>query len=473
MGFFKSIFKENKGSGNQDIILTKSKIVRGFKCERSLWLLEHKPELRQVPNEGTLERGTEIGKLAQQYFPGGELVVPNGSVPSHKTADKTLDLIQRGVKTLYEATFIYDGILVAVDILQKEKDGWHIYEVKSSTEVEEYHILDASTQFYVVSKCLDEVLAAHIIHINNKYVRKGKIDVKKLFKCEDVTKEVRNKQQDIVDAAGKFKTLIASGHEPSSCQKCCKKWYDCDFLEYCFPSPAHTVSRKKTVDEDKVRKFVGQFEYPVAHLDFESIQPVVPLWDNSRPYQQIPFQYSIHLQREPDSKYEHFEYLAVSDIAIDPREALIKQLIDNLKDAETVFAYNCAFERSRIKEMAEDFPKYSSQLMKISKKIFELGEPFSKGYYQFDDLDKGIWGPQRKWSIKQILPRINPDLSYDKLDEVHNGTQAQDIFMELYDKNNPKNTPQRIEKTRKNMLAYCGQDTSSMVDIWEELKKYL
>lgn len=446
-------------------MLSKSKYTRGINCHKSLWLYVHKKD-EQVISESTqrvFSRGTDVGILAQSFFPNGVMAV-EGDYPNFEAARKTQELIENGIETIYEATFIYDNTLVAVDILHKENGKWSLYEVKSTNSAKNVHIKDVAVQYYVARGSGIDVSDAYVMHFNRDYVRKGDIDVKGLFLPESITDEVILLQNEIRLQIPVLLEII-NGDEPIvEMGDQCTSPYHCDFYEYCvalLPKQKEDIielSSNPEVMVKELRKFVEEINYPICHLDFETIMPGVPMFDNSRPYQQIPFQYSIHYQKEKNGEIIHKSYLAESNIKIDPRIKLIKQMIEDTKGAKTIFVYNIAFERTRINEMIRDFPEYKNDLQQINERMIDLIIPFRKHFYRTETM-MGLS------SIKKVLPAICPELSYDNL-EIGNGMAASNAFLDLYYCEDNS----EITKVRDNLLKYCHLDTLAMVKIFEVLE---
>ena len=214
-------------------------------------------------------------------------------------------------------------------------------------------------------------------------------------------------------------------------------------------------SGKGVIDRVTVREFMRGLSYPLAYLDFETINPAIPLFDNSRPYQQITFQYSLHWQQQPGGELTHKEFLAETDG--DPRIPFIEQLISDLKGSGDIVVYNKAFEETRLKEIARDFPEYAPAIEKILERIVDLMVIFSSKDYYTPEM-KG------SYSIKKVLPALVPGFGYDGLDIAEGGT-ASNAFASLY----KEKDPERIAKVRTDLLAYCKMDTLAMVKIMEVL----
>lgn len=446
------------------MMLSKSKYVRGANCPKSLWLYVHKKDQQVISDSAQLvfSRGTDVGVLAQAYFPNGVLAVQE-DYPCVESANRTKAFIEQGIETIYEATFIYDNTLVAVDILHKENGKWSIYEVKSTNSTKPQHILDVAVQYYVVSGCGVDVGNAYLMHFNRDYVRRGEINVNELFISDNILHEVIQKQTEVKVNIPILLSML-EGQEPTvEMGSYCHNPYECDFQEYCkaFLPKVEPVelSNLPVVNEAEVKRFVNSIEYPVCHLDFETIMPGVPLFNESRPYQQIPFQYSLHIQENKGGEIIHKEYLAPSNQNIDPRLGLIQNMISETGTAKTILVYNIAFERTRIKELMRDFPEFEKELQSINDRLMDLIIPFRKKFYRTETMEGSS-------SIKKVLPALCPDLSYSVL-EIGNGMDASNAFLDLYFSNDEE----YINEVRQHLLKYCHLDTLAMVKILEVLEK--
>ncbi len=446
-------------------MLSKSRFTRGLNCKKSLWLYKHKRDEQFISDatQAVFARGTSVGELAQTYFPGGIMAV-RGELPGYDSFEFTKQLINQGVETIYEATFIFEDTLVAVDILHKQNGKWYLYEVKSTNSAKPEHNKDVAVQYYVASGCGIKIEHAYVMHFDRSYVIRGELDVKKLFIPTEITNEVLLLQPLVKETIPQLLELL-KGEEPDvEMGNHCKKPYHCDFYEYCaailpdVKGDSSPMSDIPEIQHDNVASFLSSLEYPLCHLDFETIMPGVPMFNESRPYQQVCFQYSVHYQHYPDGEIVHSAYLAPSDIHTDPREGLIQQLIRDTDGAKTILVYNQAFEQTRIKEMIRDFPQYASELKLISEKLADLMIPFRKKDYSTESMEG-------RYSIKVVLPVLCPDVSYDNL-EIGDGMTASNTFLDLYfieDK-------ELVYIKRQALLEYCHLDTLAMVKILGVLK---
>lgn len=446
-------------------MLSKSKYTRGINCQKSLWLYVHKNDERIVSesSQAVMTQGTSVGELACQYFPGGKMAMLE-DYPNFESAKRTKEFIEQGVETIYEATFIYDNTLVAVDILHKHNGKWSMYEVKSTNSVKDYQVKDVAVQYYVLKGSGLELEDAYLMHLNRDYVRRGELDITKLFLPESLLTQILPMQQSVASNLQLLREMIEKEEPVIEMGGQCSSPYECDFKSYCtklipvVEQEVKVLSSVPEIKETEVKSFVKEVQYPLHHLDFETIMPAVPLFDESRPYQQIPFQYSLHCQETEGGEIKHFAYLAESNLTIDPRKALIEQMISDTKNAKTIFVYNIAFERTRIYEMIRDFPEYTNELQLIIGKLVDLIIPFRRKYYRTETMEG-------KYSIKKVLPVLCPELSYDDL-EIGDGMTASNSFLGLYFSDDTE----YIMATRENLLKYCHQDTLAMVKVFEVLQ---
>ena len=455
-----------------------------------------------------MEAGNEVGDLAMGLFGDYvEVTAYKGErLDLQKMIADTKSEMDKDTPVICEASFEFGGLYCAVDILCKEENGWAILEVKSSTKSDkEIYIADIAYQKYVLQNCGVNVTGSYLICIDNNYVLDGDLDINRLFKVTDVWDLVSQEEKNIRANLKIAEKTLRSETEPEiDISEHCKKPYDCGYWKYCsrhIPSPSvfdlyrlqtskkfdyyrkgiityndlflsgvvtnekhlrqieFALTDKGTyVDKNGIQDFLDTLSYPLYFLDFETEQPVIPKYNGTKPYQQIPFQYSLHYIESEDGELKHKEFLAES--GSDPRRALAESLCKDIPMNVCVTAYNKAFECGRIKELADAFPDLAEHLLNIRDNAKDLLDPFQKGYY----YNKAMGG---SFSIKSILPAIFPDdpaLDYHNLDGVHNGSEAMSLFPKIKDM-----PPEEQEKARKNLLEYCKLDTFAMVKVWEEL----
>ncbi len=477
--------------------LSKSQYVRGIQCYKSLYLYKYHKALQDevsAAQQAIFASGTDVGVLAQQLFPRG-VEVPYEGLSISEQVQMTKDEIAKGTKTIYEASFEFDGLFVKVDILHQGEEGWELYEVKSATSVKSVNYHDVSFQHHVVSGAGIQLSKACLVHINNKYVRNGDIEVGKLFTVVDMTDDVIGMQRDLLITITGTRNMLDGDQPVINIGPHCSAPYDCDFHGHCWQHiPEDSVfdlrgrgvdkfalyqrgvidfkdiplnelngsqrfqvemhlSKGERVDMDGIREFLDSLWYPLCHFDFETFMSPVPLHDGMRPYQAIPFQYSLHIQREEGGPIEHYEFLAEPNV--DPRIDLIKAMLAQIPIDACVLAYNMAFEKTRIKEMSNDFPEYAEELRGIHDRIRDLIIPFRKRYaYR--------WQQRGSNSIKNVLPAFIPEMSYEDLEISHGG-----MAMDAYHLMCAERDPQKLESLRINLLNYCERDTEAMVKLYQ------
>jgi len=374
--------------------ISKSQYIRGLQCVKSLWLYKHKRDVltpADAYQQTIFSTGSKVGELACKLFPGG-MKIPFDGLSFEEKIDLTKKYINDGVETIYEATFVYHGVLVMVDILHKSSKGWEIFEVKSSTEVKDVYLQDASVQYYVLNGNGLDIHSVNIIYINNKYVRGTELEISKLFCFENVTDKVMELKENIPSHISHFEKTICSHSEPEiAIGKQCFNPYSCDCMSYCWAEvPEYSIfdisnikkekafelyhSGTKLIDDiadiesfsipqqvqilseirssdiinnEAISSFLAELTYPLYNLDFETFQQAIPEFEGSSPFKQIPFQYSIHIENT-DGTLEHLEFLA--EEGKDLREALAMKLVEDIPKDVTVLAYNMGFEKPSYKE---------------------------------------------------------------------------------------------------------------------------
>lgn len=442
--------------------------MRGLQCDKSLWLLKNKPELRELADkvEGRFEQGLSVGDLAQKLFPNGQLVSFNAN-NLKSMAQETRQLIESASTTIYEATFIANGVFASIDILHKDEAGWHIYEVKASTKVKGINIVDATSQYLTINDSLP-IKSVNIIHVNNQYIFDNTLNINDLFIIKDITEEVHETCTDLPGKINHLQGVIKVNKEPLiDIGPYCSNPYPCDFAKYCkkhLPKASvfnlYRMNTKKKyqhyyngvisyqqakehlklnttqklqvnshlnneviIDRQKIQNFIEKISYPISYFDFETFNEAIPRFNGQRPYQQMPFQYSLHIENA-EGEVEHKEFLA--DENNDPRLPLVEAMLNDLPKQGSIMAFNQSFEIARIKELALAFPIHKEALESLIPRFVDLIVPFRKlGYYHPDF--------HGSFSIKSVLPAMFPneaDLDYKQLD-IQNGGMAMDTFANL------------------------------------------
>lgn len=486
--------------------LSKSRYCKGIQCPKILWMDKYMPEkASDINNEAIFETGNKVGDLAMGYF--GEFTEVSYQDDKSEMVAQTKEFIDSGVENICEASFIFDGLYCAVDILHKNGDGWDIVEVKSSTGIHDIYFHDMAFQYYVLNNCGLNIKGIYNLHINSQYIRYGELNLKKFFTLENCTSKVISLQYELPNNIDYIRDFVKNaGHdEPYVDISCsCESPYECAYKNWCgkhlpIPSvfdisrltnakkydmynngiisfedvikykPKLSKTQQKQVEAafyhkpdevnvEGIKECISEYTYPLYHLDFETTQFAIPPFDGMKPFQQMPFQYSLHVQQYKGAEPEHYEFLGKE--GADPRRALAEQLCRDIPDNVCVLAYNMSFEKGRLFELAEMFPDLSEHLMKIRDNMRDLMIPFQKQYYYSEKL-KG------SYSIKYVLPAMCPDdpeLDYHALNGIHKGDEASAAFLNLAEHNE-----EEIAEIRRNLLAYCRLDTLAMVKILDKL----
>ena len=491
-----------------NINLSKSKYCQCVQCVNILWLNKYKPVYSQSESkESVLENGRKVGELAKGLFGDYEDIPYDKDI--NLRIQKTEELLQGKPNIITEASFSYENNFCSVDILKNDTEGVEIYEVKSSTEVKDIYLDDVAYQYFVLTNAGLNVKKAAIVYINNEYVRGKELDMNQLFSIEDVTDIAKEKQNQIknnIDMINEFMQAHDKDNEPDKhISVDCFDPYPCPYWEYCtrdLPKPnVFDISgmwkskkfekyyegkisfedlenekinpkyleqidfelndREPKIEKEPIESLLNSLNYPLYFIDYESCQYAIPEFEGTKPYQQIPFQYSLHIISEEGAPIEHKEFLADVD-----DENLIRtfaeSMINDMSEDGSVIVYNKGFEATRNREIGEMYPDLQEEMERINSNIVDLMVPFrSRNYYT-----KEMKG---SYSIKYVLPALYPDdpeLDYVNLPLIHNGGEASEAFLSLKDK-----TPEHQKEIRDGLLEYCKLDTLAMVKIWENLKE--
>lgn len=493
--------------------LSKSKYTRYCQCPKMLWMDTYKKELaKEDPAlQRRFDEGNEVGDLAMGLL--GEYVettayTEDGKLDIPAMLKNTKKYLAQGVENICEAAFSKNRCYCAVDILHKTESGYDIYEVKSSTDIKEVYLIDCAYQKWVLESSGLKIGRVHIAYINNNYVKCGDLDIHQLFNIEDVTEQLTPYYAVVKDNTAAAIAYISDKNEPTmDIGLQCSSPYECPYWDYCSRNLAvpnifnlYRLSAKKAdelykegivsfddivksgmslsriqrmqveaeqlqlpthIDKLGIKAFLNTLSYPLYFLDFETFQTCVPIYDGTKPYQQVPFQYSLHYIEGPECELKHKEFLA--DENSDPRRAIAERLVEDIPQNVCVLAYNKAFECTRIKELAETFPDLSEKLLNIRDNIHDLLDVFRDGFV----YDRAMGG---SLSIKSVLPALfpdNPGLNYHNLNDVHNGGEAMAAFLSL--RGMEKNERDNL---RASLLAYCKLDTLAMVLLWQRLREF-
>ncbi|MCL2123294.1 MAG: DUF2779 domain-containing protein [Desulfovibrionaceae bacterium] len=472
------------------IILSKSKLLNLLQCPKRLWLEQYRSELAVTEDDvqARMDAGSRAGEIARGLFPGGVLVEGQSM---EEYIRRTGELLASHSGPLYEATFQHNNVRVMADILLPESGGFRLVEVKSATSIKDYHLWDAAIQTWVLQNAGLELRGIELAVIDSGFVYPGNGDYHGLFIRKDVCREARALLPEVPGWVAQGFAVLASNEEPVQTPgDQCETPFSCPFWDYCAPEtteypveslpyigsqaevlraqglrdirdvpdsvPLSTKQRRvrdvtksgRAVLSVEAGVVINNLPWPRWYMDFETIDFAVPEWAGTRPYQQIPFQWSCHVEAA-DGSLRHAAFLA-DDVA-DPRRAFAESLIPAMSGAGPVLAYNAGFEKSILHATAAAFPDLAGELHAIAARLFDL-LPLARKHYYHPEM-------RGSWSLKSVLPTVAPELSYAELSVSH-GEEAQSAFLEMLAME--KGSADR-GTLRRCLLEYCERDTYALV----------
>jgi predicted RecB family nuclease len=484
--------------------ISKSKFMAGAQCLKRLYFQVHQPELAAEPgaaSEAIMEQGREVGLLARQMFPGGIEVDGTGGLEQAIRTTREL-VANREVPAIFEGTFENGGVLVRVDVLHRRRDGrWRLVEVKSTASLKEEHLDDVGIQSRVVSRSGLDLASSCLIHVNRNYVFEGGfIDVRRFFRIRNLTRRVERLQPKLTFQLRSAFTVLNMSKPPDlPTGPHCTDPVTCEFYDRCNPPRpddhigylprihASAVEELEDMGIASIRNIpddfalseiqrraatsvqtstpwfapelateLGRLKHPLYFMDFETVNPAIPRFSGMRPYDQIPFQWSVHVQKEPGAEVEHHEYLATD--TNDPRHEFITSLCSALGKSGSIAVYNQQFESQRLSELAAWMPEFAGRIKKIQRRLWDLLPVVRNHVYH-----PAFAG---SFSLKAVLPALVPDMTYEGM-EVANGQDAGLAWESLIRATGDQAERDRIKNA---LLDYCGQDTLALVKLLEELR---
>lgn len=489
--------------------ITKTDYLEYTFCRKNLWLKKHKPEIFEDLElsdfeKKIIEEGNLADSEARKLFPQGKLIDSEG----HYAITETNKSIKEGEEVLFQATFFEDDFYIRADILiyKQELDSYELYEVKASNDVKRKnpnnYINDLAFQKNVIEKSGIKIYKCGVIHLNRNYRKKGDIDYNKLFTISNLSDEVEEAQERVKKDMEDIKAYL---HSPE--EKSCECLYrgrsnHCTSFQYSNPEvpdySIHDINRiglnkklledladrrifkledidrvdslkgaKKAqyeaymqkfpiINKQKISEILSKLKFPLQFFDYEGFVSAIPIFDNFGPYEQVPFQYSLHVINEDASVY-HKEFI-ITEINDNPTLALVQQMKKDINPSSSSIVWHMSYEKDRNKKLAELHPQHRDFLEEMNDNIFDLKTIFSKNYY-VDHRFKG------SASIKKVLPVLIPSLSYNNLN-IQKGDQASERWEKMISKNTSKKEKEQI---RKDLLKYCKLDTWAMVEIYRYL----
>ena len=484
------------------LYLSKSLYMTGLQCHKALWLHKHRSELKDEVSpeqQAMFASGAEVGRYAQELFPGGVLV-PYGDLSHSQQLAMTQNAISNGAPTIYEGAFSHNGVFIKADIFHLGPDGWELYEVKSSASPKEHCPDDIAIQHYVIFGTGLHLAKAYLVHINTSYVRQGPIDVRQLFTIVDLTDKIWEMQSDVVAKLSAMRAMLQNNMPATDISPNCDDPYTCAFHGHCWAHipensvfdfrgtgrpnafdlyrqgtvrmedvPADTLGwrqkmqldglryQKNYVDKEAVKAFLNSLWYPLCFMDFETTYMApIPLFDGMKPYEQLPFQFSLHVIEKEGAEPFHYAYLA-KDLK-NPCEEFLSNLLAVIPPGACILTWNKTFEAERLKELAARFPEKAAEIDAVIENIRDLMAPFR---------DKSIyhWKFNGSYSIKNVLPALVDGYSYENL-PINSGDMASAAWVRMIQETDSEER----QRLYSELLEYCHLDTWAMVLIWKEMQ---
>lgn len=482
--------------------LSKSKLLAYRQCPKRLWLEIHGPKSPEpdVQTKARFKVGHKVGAIAQGiYDPKGKGVVFDPQLEGYdEVIIRTAELI-KSPRPLFEAGFSAGGARAYVDIMlplrRKGRQVWRMVEVKSSSNLKKTHADDIAIQTFIARASGVPLDSVALALIDGQWVYPGGEDYQGMLREVDVTEEAFRREQEVKAWISAAQVIVRKRKEPAI--DVGGQWpYPCTFLDHCQRDAAivehpaawlpkskkltslieadgvsdlrevpdeflnsqqlrvktHTLAGTVYFDAEGAAAELAPHRLPAFFLDFETITLTVPIWKDTRPFQQTPFQFSLH-RLSRTGKLTHQEFLDLS--GKNPARQLAEALIAACGERGPVFVYS-GFESGCIRDLAQRFPRLARPLLAINDRIVDLLPIARKHYYHPEQ--------QGSWSIKSVLPTIAPDLRYDALDGVQDGGMAMEAYLEAIQ---PETTTTRKAEIERQLLDYCRLDTYAMVRIWQ------
>lgn len=492
-------------------LISKTTFQHYLHCPKDMWLKMHKPELKAQfqPSEFDLhlmEQGNEVESYAHNLFTGGIEISTTGE---HAVED-TRRLMAEHTPVIFQATFIADGFIVRNDALKwnSETNLWDLYEVKGTNSMkldqkERDHVTDLAFQVSVMRHAHVPLGRSYLVHLNKEYVRAGDLDIKALFAVDDAMGAVEGRIPEIEPKMEAAREYLNRESEPQGGCDCVygTRRNHCSTFQYSNPHvpeySVHDISRihktklenlveqkiftldevdpelhklsekqasqvhahqrqRPDIDTVAIAEFLDSLKFPLYFFDYEAYAPAIPAFNGYSPYKFIPFEFSLHILREPNGKLEHVEFL--HEEFSDPSEAVALKLKE-VYAGGSVIVWHETFEKTFINEkIAQRLPHHAAFFDEFNSAMSDLEKVFVAQHY----IHHGFRG---RTSIKKVLPVLVPELSYSTL-EIHEGGQASNEWWRMIA---PTTSPEEKKEIAKNLREYCGLDTYAMYAIWKHV----
>jgi hypothetical protein len=482
-------------------------------CAKNAWLKVHKPDIYfskplSVFDQGIIEAGNEVDSLARDLFPGGILI------EDRNDSEGTMNLIKAKTEVIYQPVFETKFYKAISDILVWNKDTklYDLYEVKASNSGEnksandKLYAQDIAFQYIVMKELEIPIGRLFLLRLNNEYSRGVELELDKLFSKEDFTEDVLeivdNTKEDMKMA---YEFITQTDEPPGSC-KCIIRGRSSHCTTFSYSNPdvpdysVHDISRigqskrklaelvdsgifkiedvpdefelsdkqknqveatksgKTFISKDEIKTFVDTISHPISFLDYETFAAAIPRFPGYNPYNQIPFQFSLHVAHDEKKEPDHREFIFTENKY--PDEEFIQAMKKHIPDSGSIVVWSKTFEMGRNKDLAKRNPPHKEFLENVNKRIVDLMDVFTNQHF----IHPGFKG---KTSIKNILPVLAPELSYKALD-IKEGATASNTWDKIVKGELDKG--EAIEKI-ESLKIYCKLDTYAMYVIWKYLRE--
>ena len=438
--------------------LSKSKFQYGLQCLKRLYLESYHPELADPVDKGLQVRfdtGTVVGEVARDYFPDGRLIEESHLEHDQAVATTGTLVDDPGVPALYEAAFTFQSIKARVDILKRNgEQDFDLIEVKSTTRLKPEHVTDVAIQIYVAEGSGIPINKAYLMHLNNAYVYQGgEYDLQQLFTLEDVTGRARLfVTRRVPDDLSQMWAALQLDNPPNiETGPHCTKPYRCSFYGHCHQDEVPAAGQPFI--SPSLASSLAEITFPASFLDFETFNPAIPLYPGTRPYQVVPFQWSLHIL-DSSGSLTHDSFL--NEDADDPRERFIISLLDATPHEGSIVTYS-SYEKSILNGLAHAFPRYGHRLLSLCDRMVDLLKLIRESYYHPDFSGS--------YSLKSVAPTLVPDLDYTDM-EIQDGAAASIAYMRMIADGTSSSEKDVI---REALVIYCARDTEAMIGVYEAL----
>lgn len=449
------------------MVISKSDYMLFLKHPAWIWIKKNDPKKIPPVDENTqamFDAGHKFEPLAESLFPEGLSLGFSDYSEYLSLPKRTQDAISSKAQVLFQPRFEWESYTCICDVVSFVGDNEvDLYEIKASTKAKPEHEFDLAFQTAVLEGAGLKVRNIYVIHANNKYVRNGEIKVDEITAIQDITEKVRSKGETTAKYMPLALAVAQQSKMPDPSPDLAKLNSKNDWLQvYANIVPTEkkvwSEDTKPAIDKAQIRAFLDDLKYPLYFLDYETLMSLIPYFDGQRPYQQVPFQYSIHVLESLDAELKWHEYLHRENS--NPIRPLTEQLLKDIGTAGTVLVWYEEFEKSRNSELGEMLPEFKDALEAVNDRIVDLIIPFKSKWYDDPRCEGSA-------SIKAVLPVLCPELSYKELG-IQEGGSAQRLWMEAV--LDSKRVDEK-DKILNDLIEYCKLDTFAMVEIFRCLEK--